>query len=194
MRERTRSIYTRCITCATHAPRAGAIFRRRRRMRGAAPDASPTLLDPTRPLLLSKATQGARWTECTARAPRSPGRSRVPLPASVRCARAALCITSEALPRCGCSRPLAPHAHAGQSHCKIDGQSCGAHAGGASTCWVLLVAVRDMRTVYRGATPTEGRSQRHAKPRGPVGMPCHLLGFSIIYSVGKISSQTFRIV
>ena len=81
----------------------------------------------------------------------------------------------EALPRHGCSRPLAPHAHAGQSHCKIDGQSCGARAGGASTCWVLLVAVRDMRTVYRGATPILACGQRRRRHRRVVMILYHLL-------------------
>ena len=108
-------------------------------------------------------------------APRTPHVSRAPLPRTIRRARPALCITSEALPRRGCSRPLAPYAHAGQSHCKIDGQSCEAHAGDASTCWVPLVAVRGMRTVYRGAMAIGASGQRRRRHRQLVMLLCHLL-------------------
>ena len=108
LRERKRSIHTRCITCTAHAPRAGALLRRPRRMRGAAPDVFLTLLDPTRPLLFSMATQGARWTQYTARIPRSLRTSRTPLPSTVRCARPALCIDPKRCPGTGAharSRP-----------------------------------------------------------------------------------------
>ena len=160
LRERGRSIHARCITCAAHTPRARSLHRRRRRIRGGGRDMIPGLVDLTRPLLMSMATQGARWTQCTSRAPRTPRTSRAPLPSTVRCARPALCIASEALLGHGCSRPLAPLACAGQSHHKVDDQSCGAHAGGASTCWVRFVAVRDARTVSRGAKTIRACGQR----------------------------------
>ena len=81
----------------------------------------------------------------------------------------------ETLPRHGCSRPLATHACAGQRHCNLDGQSCGARAGDASTFWVPFLAVRDERAVSRGATPIHACGQCRRWHRRVATALCYLL-------------------
>ena len=157
-----RSIHLCCIVCTPHVPRACSLLRRSQRIRGGVRHGIPSLLNPTRPLLISTATQGAHWTECTACAPRTPRASPHPLPPAVRRTRPASRIAYDALPRHRWSPRLAPLACAVRRHHKLNGQSCGARAGDASTSRICPVAFKDARAVSRGATTT-GASLYHRR-------------------------------
>ena len=170
-----RSIHLCCIVCTPHVPRACSLLRRSQRIRGGVRHGIPSLLNPTRPLLISTATQGAHWTECTACAPRTPRASPPPLPPAVRRTRPASRIAYDALPRHRWSPRLAPLACAVRRHHKLNGQSCGARAGGASTSWICPVAFKDARAVSRGATTTGASFDHRRRHRRAAMVACHVL-------------------
>ena len=193
--QRTRSIRARCVVCATRVPRARSLLCRSQRIQGAVRTAFQAF-SPTRPLLISTATQGAHWTECTARAPRTPRASRAPLPRTFGRTRPASRIACNALPRHRWSPPLAPLACAVKRQHELDGQSYGARAGGASTCWVSPVASKDAQAVSRGATTIRAIWQR----RRHVGQRiCSLYVFEVCVGMAPLDnlrskfSESYRV-
>ena len=101
-----------------------------------------------------------------------------------------------ALPRHRWSPPLAPLACAVKRQHELDGQSYGARAGGASTCWVSPVASKDAQAVSRGATTIRAIWQR----RRHVGQRiCSLYVFEVCVGMAPLDnlrskfSESYRV-